>query len=625
MATLYDFGDTGLSTMDKEIAEEHIAAGFKAAELPVPVTTLAAVVDTLGDQQVHFLKIDVEGCERQVLLGANFEKVRPWIVLIEAVRPMTTIPSHAAWEPLLLEAGYEFVYFDGLNRFYVATERSNLKRYFSVPLSICDPFRDGEVVRLSDEVVGLSGEVARLSDERVGLSSEVVRLSDERVGLSSEVVRLSGELDRLSSVNSELRRDLLRHELPRLGSSPQTPIASDADDAVGLQKIVQAQASDLVRLRRALSSVLRESAQRLQIILAVFEWVRSITLGDISRIQEAIGGVKRSRWRRVGQRLGVTRRLTWETQQWQTDVIEANTTTHAPSTAQLFSELDRLHGLLDRLRRSRWQRLGRWLGMVKRPLWESGAWRDPLLIRPFPVDAASCPTAEVRASTSPSSYTGFIEYATERFLGECRVFATDVIFDVGANTGQFAQGLRASGYHGHIISFEPLSAAHATLLATSDPDPLWDVAERCAVGASEGCAEINIAGNSYSSSLLPMLDLHREAAPQSTYQGIKTCRVITLDSYIERTFCDPSTVFGLKIDTQGFEAQVLAGLKRNNDRVKVIICEMSVAPLYAQWPSMSELCHLLAERGYRCVALGPEFEDPRNGELLQVNGVFVRR
>ena len=213
----------------------------------------------------------------------------------------------------------------------------------------------------------------------------------------------------------------------------------------------------------------------------------------------------------------------------------------------------------------------------------------------------------------------------ERFLEECHGFATDVIFDVGANTGQFAQGLRASGYHGHLISFEPLSGAHATLVAAAASDPLWDVAERCAVGASDRSAEINIAGNSYSSSLLPMLDLHREAAPQSAYQGTESCRVITLDSYIERTFSDPTTLFGLKIDTQGYEAEVLAGLRCNHDRVKVIVCEMSLAPLYARGPSMSELSHLLAELGYHCVALGPEFEDPRTGELLQANGVFVKR
>jgi len=465
----------------------------------------------------------------------------------------------------------------------------------------------------------------------------------------------AGEACSLSAVISGLHSDQVRHEVPRLGGSPQTPIACDARDAEGLLRIVEAQASDLVRLRRALLSAQTMAAQRLQLIQAAanapehergqeikaFEWVRSIALAEITRVQEAISDViERSRWRRIGQRLGLAKRLAWETGHWQTAFPEATAgstpsvdgRTQGPPIPQLLAELERLHGLLDHLRLSRWRKLGHWLGLAKRFPWESGTWVDPFLIKPFPKevgpspeDARSCPATEVKAETSRSNYAGVIEHTQERFLEECRGFAIDVILDIGANVGQFAQVLRTGGYHGHIISFEPLSSAHATLVATAASDPLWDVAERCAVGASDGWAEINIAGNSYSSSLLPMLDLHREAAPPSAYQGTEPCRVITLDSYIERTFSDPTTVFGLKIDTQGYESQVLAGLRHNHDRVKVVVCEMSLAPLYAHGPSMSELCRLLAELGYHCIALGPEFEDPRSGELLQTNGVFVKR
>jgi len=212
-----------------------------------------------------------------------------------------------------------------------------------------------------------------------------------------------------------------------------------------------------------------------------------------------------------------------------------------------------------------------------------------------------------------------------RFLKECREFATDVILDVGANNGLFGESVRRLGYRGHLVSFEPLSQAHAALTATASVDPLWDVVERCAVGASEGSAKINIAGNSYSSSMLPMLDRHRETAPGSEYRGTEQCPIITLDAFIERTFSDPTTLFGIKIDTQGYEAEVLAGLKRNHDRVKVIFCELSVLPLYAHAPLMGELCHLLAELNYRCVALSPVFWDRRNGELLQVDGIFVKQ
>jgi FkbM family methyltransferase len=71
-ATRHEFGETGLSTLVNAIAKRHMAAGFHAAERLVPVTTMAALLNDLGEQQVHFLKIDVEGYEREVLCGADF-------------------------------------------------------------------------------------------------------------------------------------------------------------------------------------------------------------------------------------------------------------------------------------------------------------------------------------------------------------------------------------------------------------------------------------------------------------------------------------------------------------------------------------------------------------------------
>src|SRR5262249_51886181 len=154
--------------------------------------------------------------------------------------------------------------------------------------------------------------------------------------------------------------------------------------------IVEAQALDLARLRRALLPAQTVAAQRLQIIQRarqrdletekVFEWLRSISLGEIIRIQEAISDVtERSRWRRIGQRLGLAKRLAWETARWQTDLSEATCGSapaddrkHEPSLAQLLAELERLHELLDQLRLSRWRKLGHWLGLAKRLPWESG-------------------------------------------------------------------------------------------------------------------------------------------------------------------------------------------------------------------------------------------------------------
>jgi FkbM family methyltransferase len=220
ITTIYDFGDTGLSTVVRKIADGHATAGIKATiEHRVPVTTLAALVDGLGDREVHFLKIDVEGYEQQVLAGANFQKVRPWIVLVEAVEPRSPIPTHGVWEPLLLEAGYVFAYFDGLNRFYVAREHLDLKRYFSVPVNIFDPFRDYDMVRLSTEREQARAELNRYASEANALRQAQVELNQRTSMLearlfaltSSSSWRLTEPLRRLAGKRSpQTRRNLRR-------------------------------------------------------------------------------------------------------------------------------------------------------------------------------------------------------------------------------------------------------------------------------------------------------------------------------------------------------------------------------------------------------------------------------
>lgn len=88
--------------------------------------------------KIHFLKIDVEGAEKDVLLGHDFTKYRPWIVLIESV-DADGAPCHE-WEHILIESGYQFVYFDGLNRFYVSQEHSELAQAFQVPPNVFDRY-----------------------------------------------------------------------------------------------------------------------------------------------------------------------------------------------------------------------------------------------------------------------------------------------------------------------------------------------------------------------------------------------------------------------------------------------------------------------------------------------------
>ncbi|HHF7374746.1 FkbM family methyltransferase [Legionella bozemanae] len=137
----YELPNTGLSTTNKAIAEKHeIEQGYTKIERKVPVMTLTEIICEHQIKQIHFLKIDVEGAEKKVLEGLDFAKIRPWIVLVESTLPNTQIEDFIEWETLLLNAEYDYVYFDGLNRFYIAKEHDDLSHHFKTPPNYFDGF-----------------------------------------------------------------------------------------------------------------------------------------------------------------------------------------------------------------------------------------------------------------------------------------------------------------------------------------------------------------------------------------------------------------------------------------------------------------------------------------------------
>jgi FkbM family methyltransferase len=164
--TFYRIADgDGLSTLDKTVAEYHRSKGMQVEASPVSVETLEAICDKHAKQAIHFLKIDVEGLELQVIQGLAFKQYRPWIILVEAVAPGSLTPSHQEWEGHLLSQDYQFVYFDGLNRFYLANEKSSLKHHFDAPINLFDHYETlaqhkqaNELVEMRHELYGLRAE-----------------------------------------------------------------------------------------------------------------------------------------------------------------------------------------------------------------------------------------------------------------------------------------------------------------------------------------------------------------------------------------------------------------------------------------------------------------------------------
>ena len=135
------------SSFDDTARAEAVARGEIIAEHTVPILTLNEIIRRYGrGRKIDFLKIDVEGWERQVLDGLDLSLHRPTVMIIEATHQGTTRLTSAAWEGILTNADYNPIYFDGLNKFYIGREKIELARHFAVPPNVTDEYRlyDGE-------------------------------------------------------------------------------------------------------------------------------------------------------------------------------------------------------------------------------------------------------------------------------------------------------------------------------------------------------------------------------------------------------------------------------------------------------------------------------------------------
>jgi FkbM family methyltransferase len=197
------------------------------------------------------------------------------------------------------------------------------------------------------------------------------------------------------------------------------------------------------------------------------------------------------------------------------------------------------------------------------------------------------------------------------------------VLDIGANIGQFGSALRASGYRGSLISYEPLGSAFAQLARRAAADPAWAV-ERTAVGAEAGRTQINVSENSFSSSLLPMTRTHRDAQPDSGYVGTEAVDVVTVADLAARHRINPARTL-LKIDTQGFEGPVLDGAGALVGEFAAISLEMSFVTLYEGQQFFDDLLDRLRSAGYQLHALYPGLGDPHTGRMLQCDGLFVHK
>ncbi len=204
-----------LSTLREEIAAAHRRNGLDMSGIAqVEAITLDQLFEAyVQTRTVDFLKLDVEGSEGEILDATSFEGTRPRILVIEATMPDLQEPTWQAWERGLVKKGYLFVWFDGLNRYYVREEDRWRRKCFKVPPNVFDSVRfapnDPRIKFAEGESVEALRHAVDAARERVSaLGAERDALVIKAGTLDGELLSARAESDRLASVTGHLERAL---------------------------------------------------------------------------------------------------------------------------------------------------------------------------------------------------------------------------------------------------------------------------------------------------------------------------------------------------------------------------------------------------------------------------------
>jgi FkbM family methyltransferase len=208
-------GTRGHGTLDATLA------GDRSAGRPVervPIMLLSDVIDCYGpdDSDIDFLKIDVEGWEAEVLASGDWARHRPRILLIEAVDEKGD-PTHEAWEPDLLRAGYRFGMFDGLNRFYCRDEDAGLLLpRLGVPANVRDGWmraRDEQAhasaARLQAELAAAALRAAAAEDRSAALGADLDAANENERAARDQLIAVTTEVERLRAETAAVANEPL--------------------------------------------------------------------------------------------------------------------------------------------------------------------------------------------------------------------------------------------------------------------------------------------------------------------------------------------------------------------------------------------------------------------------------
>ncbi len=198
----------------------------------------------------------------------------------------------------------------------------------------------------------------------------------------------------------------------------------------------------------------------------------------------------------------------------------------------------------------------------------------------------------------------------------------NLVIDVGAHQGRFAQGLR-SFYAGEILSFEPTSSVFDQLAATASSDPNWHV-YKFALGSQESRQRIHVSHSTVFSSLLKTNDYcARRFGNQALTTKEEYVSVCRLDDILQDIVPDveDKRIF-LKLDTQGYDTEVFKGLGNKLQYVVLLQSEVSVIPIYEGMPHWTESISTYEKAGFGVISIFPVTRD--SDRVVEYDCLFVR-
>ncbi len=206
--TLFDLPEVnGWATANPEVAAAHRADGHQVVESRVQVRTLAVICAEHARGDIHFLKVDVEGFEEEVLRGMDFARWRPWVLVVEATLPNSRETNHAQWEALVTAHAYQFAWFDGLNRYYVADEHPELRAALSIAPNVFDDFIPAQLDKAWNQLTSLSKLHEQSLIDLNQSHDQLARAEDAAARHQRDLVAaMAGALEAMHSANDALQQ-----------------------------------------------------------------------------------------------------------------------------------------------------------------------------------------------------------------------------------------------------------------------------------------------------------------------------------------------------------------------------------------------------------------------------------